>query len=59
MPHNRLGSTEDPLVNREALAAWGEQAAGSFRMTFFAGDHFFLRTAEAQLLHFVGMVLAP
>lgn len=45
-----LGGVEDPIVSREALEAWGEQTSGPFKVVFFAGDHFFLRTAEGQVL---------
>jgi medium-chain acyl-[acyl-carrier-protein] hydrolase len=45
-----FGGLEDPIVSREALQGWGEQTNGPFKTTFFAGDHFFLRTAEGQLL---------
>jgi len=53
-----FGGMDDPLVSREALEGWGEQAGGSFQMSIFAGDHFFLRTAETELLQAVGMALA-
>jgi medium-chain acyl-[acyl-carrier-protein] hydrolase len=53
-----FGGIDDPLVSRAALAAWAEQSAESFAISFFAGDHFFLRTAEKELLHAVAMALA-
>ena len=58
-PITAFGGVDDPLVNQEELAAWREQAAGPFQISFFAGDHFFLRTAEMELLQAVGMALAP
>ena len=58
-PITAFGGIEDPLVSREALASWEEQAAGPFQISFFAGDHFFLRTAETQLLQAVEMALSP
>ena len=45
-----FGGIEDPIVSREALEGWGEQTSGPFNTAFFAGGHFFLRTAEGQLL---------
>ena len=45
-----FGGLEDPIVSREALEGWGEQTSGPFKTIFFAGDHFFLRTAEGQLM---------
>ncbi len=53
-PIHAFGGVDDPLVSREALAAWQEQTAGTFQLSFFAGDHFFLRTAERELLGVVG-----
>jgi medium-chain acyl-[acyl-carrier-protein] hydrolase len=58
-PITAFGGMMDPLVSREALAAWREQTAGPFRTAFFAGDHFFLRTAETELLKAVEMALVP
>ncbi|UCC54021.1 MAG: thioesterase, partial [Anaerolineaceae bacterium] len=49
-PITAFGGIEDPIVSRGALEAWEEQTSGPFNMVFFAGDHFFLRTAEDQLL---------
>jgi medium-chain acyl-[acyl-carrier-protein] hydrolase len=58
-PISAFGGSEDPLVSREALSAWREQAAGPFQISFFSGDHFFLRTAEKELLRAIEMALAP
>jgi len=59
LPITAFGGAEDPIVSREALQAWGEQTTGPFQTSFFAGGHFYLRTAEAQLLQAVEMALAP
>ncbi len=56
-PITAFGGRDDPLVSQEALAAWEEQTAGPFQMSFFAGDHFFLQTAERELLQAVAMAL--
>ncbi len=57
-PINAFGGVADPLVSREALAAWREQTAGAFQLSLFAGDHFFLRTAESELLQALQIALA-
>ena len=53
-----FGGIEDPIVSREALQGWGGQTSGPFEMLFFTGDHFFLRTAEGQLLQAIDAVVA-
>jgi medium-chain acyl-[acyl-carrier-protein] hydrolase len=58
-PITTFGGEEDHLVSREALAAWREQTVGPFQTAFFAGDHFFLRTAETELLRAIGYALQP
>jgi len=45
----------DKTLRREELEAWREQTTGPFELHVLPGDHFFPRTAEAQLL---GSVLA-
>lgn len=57
LPITAFGGREDPLVNPEALEAWSEQTQGLFSVSYFAGDHFFLRTSEAQLLEEIGRIL--
>jgi len=52
-----FGGLEDPIVSREALEGWGEQTSGPFKTAFIAGDHFFLRTAEGQLLQAIAGAL--
>lgn len=54
-----FGGDDDPVVGRHALAAWSEQTSGSFQQIILPGDHFFLRTAEKQLLNAVSGCLAP
>ena len=43
-----------PAVRLQALL---KQTTGLFRISFFAGDHFFLRTAEKQLLQSIARSL--
>ncbi|MDX1413376.1 MAG: alpha/beta fold hydrolase [Candidatus Promineifilaceae bacterium] len=54
-----FGGHDDPVVSQEALLAWEEQTTGSFQATILPGDHFFMKTAEAQLLQHIGRLLAP
>ena len=57
-PITAFGGTEDPIVSREALQGWGEQTSSPFNVVLFAGDHFFLRTAEGQLLQAIDAMAA-
>ena len=50
VPISVFGGREDPLVSSAALEAWSEQTTVLFEATYFTGDHFFLRTAEKELL---------
>lgn len=50
MPIVAYGGLQDTEVAPEQLAEWSAQTSSSFRMKFFEGDHFFLRTATAELL---------
>jgi medium-chain acyl-[acyl-carrier-protein] hydrolase len=49
-PISAFGGFEDEEVSRDELAAWQEQTCGVFKLSMFRGDHFFLRSAQAQLL---------
>ena len=48
-----FGGEEDHQVSRAELAAWQHQTRGSFALTLFPGDHFFLETAHDPLLQAV------
>jgi surfactin synthase thioesterase subunit len=56
VPVTALGGRDDPRVTPDELAAWGEQTA-AFRQRWFAGSHFFLRGAQAELLAAVAEAL--
>ena len=58
LPISAFGGREDPLVSSAALEAWSEQTTETFEVTYFAGDHFFLRTAEKELLPAIGRLLS-
>ena len=56
-PITAFGGQEDPLVSSAGLGAWAEQTTAPFQLSLFAGDHFFLKTAETQLLKQIGQIL--
>ncbi|MCG7526457.1 alpha/beta fold hydrolase [Streptomyces sp. OfavH-34-F] len=49
-PLTVFGGTEDHGVSKEALQAWEECGTGPFALHYLPGGHFFLRSAERQLL---------
>jgi acyl transferase domain-containing protein/surfactin synthase thioesterase subunit len=49
-PIAAFGGAEDAKVNQAQLAAWRDQTGGDFTLTLFPGDHFFLHTAQQELL---------
>lgn len=53
-----FGGTMDPLVAPEQLAAWAAQTSRQFQVRHFPGDHFFLRSAEPELLQAISAALA-
>lgn len=48
-----LGGTDDSRVSREEVEGWSMHTKTSFESQFFAGDHFFLTTANETVLRFV------
>ncbi|MCE9603944.1 MAG: putative thioesterase [Planctomycetia bacterium] len=50
VPISALGGVDDVEVAPYALADWSEQTSAGFSMRFLPGDHFFLKTAQDQLL---------
>jgi medium-chain acyl-[acyl-carrier-protein] hydrolase len=58
-PISTFGGRKDPLVNSAALSAWSAQTTGPFQQRLLPGDHFFLRTAENQLLQAIKTALFP
>jgi len=53
-----FGGSRDKSVSRWKLAGWRHQTNSHFSRYMFPGDHFFLHTAEKQLLHRVGLELS-
>jgi medium-chain acyl-[acyl-carrier-protein] hydrolase len=49
-PITALGGLQDEDVPREQLEAWREHTAAACTVRMFAGDHFFLQSAEPLLL---------
>jgi medium-chain acyl-[acyl-carrier-protein] hydrolase len=45
-----LGGLEDTVTSPEQLSAWGLQTQGVFRFQMFPGDHFFVQSAEKEVL---------
>ena len=52
-----FGGVDDAEVSPEQLQAWGDQTAASFTLRMLPGDHFFLISARALLLHTLSDVL--
>ncbi|MBA4020332.1 MAG: putative thioesterase [Pirellula sp.] len=57
IPISALGGLADEDVAPEALADWNEQTSAGFQMRFLPGDHFFLKTAQTQLLELLAREL--
>lgn len=53
-----FGGVQDPKVTREDVAAWRAQTQGQFALRMLPGDHFFLHSAQTQLLQAVAQDLA-
>ena len=52
-PITAFGGLQDPEVERKDLKAWCEQTNAPFSLQMFPGDHFFLHTAQQDLLRAV------
>jgi medium-chain acyl-[acyl-carrier-protein] hydrolase len=48
-----FSGSEDEEVSYEELESWRPHTTGSFSLRILPGDHFFIRTAQAQLLEMV------
>jgi medium-chain acyl-[acyl-carrier-protein] hydrolase len=49
-PISAFGGLQDGEVHPDDLAAWRNQTTKSFTLRFFEGNHFFLHSAQPQLL---------
>jgi len=57
-PISVFGGIQDPRVSHDELAAWREQTCSAFIHRMLPGDHFFLHSAQALLLHALTQDLA-
>jgi surfactin synthase thioesterase subunit/phosphopantetheinyl transferase len=58
-PITAFGGTQDPAWPVELVNAWRGHTAAEFRLHMLPGNHFFLHSAEAQLLPLMGEALTP
>ena len=58
MAISAYGGDRDEGVNKEQLLSWRLQTTGSFYAQILPGDHFFINTAKAVLLHQVSNTLS-
>lgn len=56
-PLQVFGGAEDE-TSREALQAWRQETAASFRLDVLPGHHFFIHTQQAELVDLIGAALA-
>lgn len=56
-PITAWGGTDDWKVPRDRLIAWKEQTVKSFKVEIFPGDHFFIHSAQAQVLTYLNQAL--
>jgi surfactin synthase thioesterase subunit len=58
VPIHALGGTDDKFVSQEDLLSWKNYTSSTFAMKTFTGGHFFIKTAEDDLLRHVSEVTA-
>lgn len=58
IPIATFGGTADTDVRPDELAQWSSHTSSGFTIKFMVGDHFFIKTAQDQLLAEVGRSLA-
>lgn len=52
-PISVFGGVDDGEVSQEELESWRPYTSGTFSLRMLPGDHFFIQTAQAQLLDMV------
>jgi len=57
IPFSAFGGLDDVEVAPHQLAEWSEQTSAGFSLRFLPGDHFFLKSAQEQLLSILGQEL--
>lgn len=58
-PITAFGGEQDRHVSRKELEGWSEQTSGAFTLRMFPGDHFFLQSAQAELLAVISASMDP
>jgi medium-chain acyl-[acyl-carrier-protein] hydrolase len=56
-PLSAFGGQDDPAWSADRMGAWGAHTTGPFRLHLVPGDHFFLHTAESEVVRLVGEAL--
>ncbi len=59
IPLSAYGGEQDDEVPAEQVDAWGEQAAGAFRVQMFPGGHFFVNEDRVRVLAELSAELRP
>jgi phosphopantetheine--protein transferase-like protein len=54
-----FAGAQDPVWSAERIQQWQRHTTGPFRLHLLEGNHFFLRTAEKELLERLRQILAP
>jgi medium-chain acyl-[acyl-carrier-protein] hydrolase len=49
-PISAFGGLQDHLLRLDGLEAWRDQTTAPFKLCMFSGNHFFIHTAQQQLL---------
>jgi surfactin synthase thioesterase subunit/acyl carrier protein len=53
-----FGGVQDRLVDRDILAGWSRHTQGDFTLRMLPGDHFFVESERASVLHGIAQDLA-
>ncbi|MBD2091222.1 thioesterase [Microcoleus sp. FACHB-1515] len=56
-PISAFGGLNDEIASPDAIAAWREQTCDRFAFQMFPGDHFFLKSQQAELLQAIALEL--
>ncbi|MEM6614734.1 MAG: thioesterase II family protein [Cyanobacteria bacterium P01_C01_bin.72] len=57
-PITAFGGLQDREVSYEELKAWKEQTKGKFSLQMLPGNHFFIHSAQSQLLQYLSQSLS-
>jgi medium-chain acyl-[acyl-carrier-protein] hydrolase len=49
MPIVAYGALNDQFINPWDIASWGSATTGNFRLRYFPGDHYFLKSVATDL----------